>query len=95
MKRRLVIPGAALVAALVLTAGSCQEYPSQDRSDEAGGRTADDYADTSQVTVWRNVDNVPNIVTFCADNQMFWATLSVDGQRAPAVGILPDRECGR
>lgn len=78
-----------VIAVAGLALAGCGEYASQDRSEEAGGRGADSYADTSNVTVWRNVDNVPNIATFCADGQKFWATLSVDGQRAPAVGIIP------
>lgn len=86
---------AALAVALITTAGACQEDPNDDRSDAAGGKEADRYEDTSDVTVWRNADDVPNIVTFCADGQMFWSTLSSDGYKQPAVGILPNRECGR
>ena len=96
MKKRYLIP-AALFVALVTTAGSCQEQPYDDRSSEAGGSEADNYADTTDVTVYRNVDDVPNVVSFCAGGVRFFSTLSSDGYKTPTLLTAPDafQDCQR
>ena len=97
MKKRYLIPAAALAVALVTTAGSCQETPSADRSDEAGGSDADNYSDTSDVTVYRNVDDAPNVISFCAGGVRFFSTLSSDGYKTPTLLAAPDdfQDCQR
>lgn len=85
MRRRTAV--ALLVAALALTA--C-EQTTRDRSADAGGHNPDHTSDTTDVTVWRNIDNAPNVVGFCADGVRFYTTLSVDGQRQPALVVAPD-----
>lgn len=78
---------------MALGASSC-EVTTQDRTTEAGAQP-DRVADTSDVTVWRNIDNAPTVVTFCADGLRFAATLSADGTRAPQLVWIPehDRRC--
>lgn len=75
--------GVVLGVALLLT--SCTSVPTADRSEAGGGWRADSYADASDVTIVRNVDDVPNVAIFCAAGERFAATLSVDGTRAPAL----------
>ena len=94
MRRTLALAGAVLVA---LVAPGCSGQPSDDRSGEAGGRDADTFADATDVTVVRNIDDVPNVALFCADGIRFAATLSGDGTRPPQlVELSPDfQTCAR
>lgn len=59
----------------ILALGGCSEVR-MDRAVEAGGAEVDYFADSSEVTVWRSPDKVPNIVTFCADGRAWVATLN-------------------
>ena len=68
----------------------------QDRSSEAGGAEADNTDDTYDVTVWRNIDDAPNVIVFCVDG------LKVMSTRTRAEGgadleIMPDeyQDCAR
>lgn len=79
---------AAVAVAVVLLAG-CDPV-TQDRQE--GGTTPDRVADTSHVTVWRNVDNAPNVIVFCADGLAWAATSSVDGARTPSLLRVPERD---
>lgn len=83
----------AVLAAFVATAGSC-ETATQDR--QQGGNKADEYMDVTEVVVWRNIDNAPNVVGFCAEGVRLLATLSLDGARSPALVVAPDfaQTCG-
>lgn len=65
---------------------------SADRLPEAGGPTPDAFADATDVTVWRNVDNVPNVAMFCADGLRWAATLSDDGAKSPVLVRVPERD---
>lgn len=78
----------AVAAALLMLAG-CDQV-TQDR--QQGGPDPDRVADTSQVTVWRNVDNAPNLIVFCADGLAWAGTSSVDGARAPSLLRVPERD---
>lgn len=82
-----------LTTAIALTAGmllltGCDQV-TQDRQT---GLQPDHAADTTNVTVWRNVDNAPNVIIFCADGLAFAATSSVDGQRQPQLLRLAERD---
>lgn len=67
---------ALLLGAAVLLAGCTTSAERED-----SGKPADTYADTSNVTVYRNVDNIPNVAMFCAGPYRFAATLnSADGK---------------
>lgn len=93
MNKKIVV--AAIAAVIILGGSSCDEV-TNDRQGE-GGILPDNVADTSQVTVWRNIDNAPNVITFCADGLAFAATTSVDGARQPQLLRLPERDqrCAR
>lgn len=73
----------AILAVLAVVALGCSETPTADRQE--GGRLADDYADVTNVTIYRNVDDVPNVAIFCAGEERFAATLSADGTRSPEL----------
>lgn len=77
---------AALAIAALLAVG-CGEMPTSDRQGE-GGRRADEFGDVTDVTIWRNVDDVPNVAEFCAGEHEFVATLSADGTRSPELIYL-------
>jgi hypothetical protein len=83
-----------LTVLVLATSNSCDPV-TEDRQE--GGTKPDSVQDTTRVTVWRNVDNAPNVITFCADGLAFAATSSVDGQRAPNLIRLPemDGRCGQ
>lgn len=78
--------------AFLSTASGCDETPKSDRVE--GGAAADTYADVTDVTIWRNIDDVPNVAVFCAGDHMFAATLSGDGTRDPALVFMQERGCG-
>lgn len=84
-----LVAAIGLVLFLVIMAAGCGETPTADRQGE-GGRRADTYEDVTNVTIWRNVDNVPNVATFCAGGRFFASTLSVDGTRTPTLLHLGD-----
>lgn len=67
MNRTVVVMGVCIG---VLTVSAC----SANRTDRGSG--ADDFKDVSQVTVWRNIDDAPNLVMFCADSRAWVATLN-------------------
>ena len=90
MKR--LLPAVLLLVALpVLTAGSC-DAPADDRPNIA----ADGFQDATNVIIWRNADQVPNVATFCADRLAWAATLSSDGAKTPNLLRVPehDSRCG-
>ena len=72
-----------IIIGAVTFIGACTDVPTADRVE--GGRQADDYADVTDVTIYRNVDNVPNVANFCAGGEEYAATLSVDGTRSPEL----------
>jgi hypothetical protein len=86
--RKHVRPLAATMVVLASTAGC---GATADRESGAG-RQVDRYEDATDITVWRSADDVPNVVTFCADGLRFVATLSVDGTRAPALLRVPEQD---
>jgi hypothetical protein len=65
---------------------------SADRLPEAGGPSPDGFADATDVTVWRNADNVPNVAMFCADGLRWAATLSDDGSKSPVLVRVPEHD---
>lgn len=80
---------AAIVSGLIafiIVLSACSDIPTADRVE--GGRQADTFVDATQVTLVRNVDNVPNVAIFCGAGERFAATLSVDGQRSPSLEHL-------
>jgi hypothetical protein len=85
-----------LVAAGVLALAGCTGQAAQDRESGAGLKP-DRVADASEVVVWRNADDIPNVATFCADGLAWAATLSRDGVTAPQLLRLPERDarCAR
>ena len=95
IKTRWVV-AAGVAGFMVLGGASGCEEVTQDRQSGAGLK-ADNISDTTDVTVWRNIDGAPNVVTFCADGLAFAGTLSMDGARSPSILRLPelDQRCGR
>lgn len=90
---RILGVAAGVLAVLALT--GCSEA-AQDRESGAG-LAPDRIADASEVVVWRNADDVPNVVTFCADGLAWASTLSRDGTTSPQLLRLPERDarCAR
>lgn len=93
-KRVGIVLSLALSGFLVLSAESC-DAPADDRT-TGKGTAADGYQDTSQVVIWRNADQIPNVATFCADGLAWAATLSSDGMKVPNLLRIPehDSRCG-
>lgn len=91
MTRMKLFAGLAIAGVMLL--GGCGGTE-QDRQTPAGTQP-DAYADTTDVTLWRNADNVPNIAIFCAGDLRFAATLSSDGTKQPSLVRVPeqDRQC--
>lgn len=87
---RLVL-GLAVAGFLLLSAESC-DTPATDRSD----KQPDGFQDTTNVVIWKNADQVPNVATFCADKLAWAATLSSDGTKQPQLVRVPehDEQCG-
>lgn len=78
----------ALAGLMLAGCGAAQDRPKAE---------PDGYADATEVVVWRNADQVPNVVTFCADGVAWIATLSHDGSGAPALLRYAERDgrCAR
>lgn len=72
MNLRKTVP-ALLVAGVVLTGCSTA---TQDRPDSAGGKEPDGTAAATQVVVYLNADNVPNVAFFCTGDLRWASTLS-------------------
>lgn len=87
-KTRSLMAAFAFAALSVLALGGCSEVR-MDRAAEAGGAEVDYFADSSEVTVWRSPDKVPNIVTFCADGRAWVTTLNSNEGRGQ---LLRDEE---
>ena len=90
---RTAIAGAALIA----LAGCSQA--TQDRPADAGGKDPDALRAATQVTVYLNADNVPNVALFCIDKMRFASTLSGGDSgkdKASSLLRLPDQDvvCG-
>lgn len=83
-KKVIAIVGLALIVPML---GGCWDN-SHDRESGAG-MAADTFQDTSDVTVWRNADEVPNLATFCADGRAWVATLNSNNGRGQ---LLRDTE---
>lgn len=94
-RKRLTAAGLAVAAFVLLSAESC-DPPADDRQ-TGNGKAADSYADTTNVTVWRNADQIPNVALFCADGMRFASTLSSDGVKQPQLLRIPeqDKQCQR
>ena len=86
-----VVIGLSIAGFLLLSAESCDQ-PATDRSD----RQPDGYQDVTNVVIWKNADQVPNVATFCADKLAYAATLSSDGAKQPQLLRVPehDAQCG-
>ncbi len=83
---------AALTATLtVALLGACSPAQ-QDRPNQ----TPDHTKDATEVTIWRNVDNVPNVSTFCAAGKGWITTLNSDsGHRGEVQRFFEmDELCG-
>lgn len=94
MKRNKIIAGAIGVF-LLLTAESCG--PSDDRSGTVGnGTKPDGYLDATNVIVFRNADDVPNVVLFCIGKFRFASTLSGSNTESAMLIRLPEDDvaCG-
>jgi hypothetical protein len=94
MTRTKMFAGLAVAGVVLLGGGSCDV--AEDRKSAAGPKP-DAYADTTDVTLWRNADGIPNVAIFCADGLRFAATLSQDGARQPSLVRVPeqDRRCAK
>lgn len=91
MRKARAIAGTASALVLALTVAACGA--SQDRAKTE----PDGYADATEVIVWRNADQIPNVVTFCADGVAWISTLSHNGSGAPALLRYTERDgrCAR
>ena len=85
----------ALVAVGIMLAAAGCSAAREDRPSEAGGNQPDSWGDTTKVTVYRNVDKVPNIALFCVGKLRFASTLSGD-REAGNILRLPEQDalCG-
>lgn len=72
MRRKLAVAGVLFALATVLT--GCNQVTG-DR-EAGGGKGADRYEDATNVVVYRNADNVPNVAYFCLGEQGWASTLS-------------------
>jgi len=94
-KTKLALAAGTVV--LAITGLSACASTSDDRSGSAGGSNPDNYSDATHVTLYRNVDNVPNVATFCAGTLGFASTLSSDGAKNPTLVRVPEMDstvCG-
>jgi len=83
------IAGLVLVTASVLTplaTDSCA--PATDDRQAPNGTRADFYDDATNVTVYRNADDVPNVATFCLGTYGWAATLSGGDSGADKTAVL-------
>ena len=96
MKRTAgILAAVALSGALLAGCSSTTD----DRS-TGNGKAADADKDVSNVIIWHNADNVPNVATFCVGQFHFATTLTGNGGAASnktSLVLLPDSEtaCGR
>lgn len=87
-----------VLAGLALLLAGCSEA---DNDRESGsGKQPDLMTDATKVQIFRNADNVPNVVRFCADGRAFWSTLSGGDSNAKPPQLLraPEEDfewCGR
>lgn len=72
MKLRYTLPALAIGAVLLTGCATA----TQDRPDSAGGKEPDSTAAATQVTVYLNADNVPNVAFFCTGAIRWASTLS-------------------
>lgn len=81
-----------LLICVLIALAACAETPSDDRTETK----PDGYQDVTNVVIWRNADDVPNVATFCADHLAFASTLSSDGTKAPQLVRVPEHDsaCG-
>lgn len=82
----------AVVLALAVACGSPKPNVSDDRPETAGGRQPDVYDNATKVTLYRNVDGVPNIAIFCAGALRFATTLSGSMQESPSMVRVPEQD---
>lgn len=94
MRKSAMVAVGAILAVVVLGGASGCDSVTDDRTT---GKQPDSMSDTTNVTVYRNADGVPNVAVFCADGLAFAATLSTDGTRSPQLLRLPERDtrCAR
>lgn len=86
--RQMSVIGVMVLAMLVIAVLSGCEEASMDRAKTQ----PDGHQDATQVIVWRNADQVPNVVTFCADGLAWASTLSSNGYKDPSLTRLPERD---
>lgn len=79
--------GIVIVLAVLLGAGSC-DTALTDRAKQQ----PDGFQDATNVVVWRNADQVPNLVTFCADGLAWASTLSSNGMTNPNLLRLEEKD---
>jgi len=89
----------AVAAALAVVLTGCGSSADNDR-DAGNGKKPDQISDATKVQVFRNADNVPNVVRFCVDFTGFWSTLSGTDNGAKPPQLLRAIEldvpyCGR
>ena len=89
----------AIGATVVLLAG-CGASATDDRKG-GNGANPDGYKDITNVIIYCNADNVPNLALWCADDHAFWSTLSSGDtgvNKASAVIRAEDQDiphCGK
>jgi len=81
MKKFVALLAVPLALGLALTGCATAN---QDRS-SGSGTQPDKYSDTSNVELFRNADNIPNVAYFCAGDFGWASTLSNDGTSAPQL----------
>lgn len=77
LSKAMKISGIALISIVALTGCSATL---QDRSDGLGSEP-DTVSDTTDVTVYRNADDVPNVAYFCAGDYGWASTMNTSTGR--------------
>lgn len=72
---RIKLLTAAGIASLAFLLTACGATAVQDRG-SGGGKEPDRVGDASQVELYRNADNIPNVAYFCAGAYGWASTLS-------------------
>ncbi len=56
--------------------------------DGGNGDQPDNYGESSNVTLYLNVDRVPNVASFCLDNRRYSSTLASTDSGSPKSPVL-------
>jgi hypothetical protein len=82
-----------LIAGLsIISLGACGSSTKQSVNQDRANVQPDSWGEATNVDAFKNADNVPTLVLFCAGGYRFYATLSSDGAKDPNLGRLPEQD---